>query len=89
MRDMAYGTPMTMMKETFVRSCTIRYLLSHPGVSTVKKETLIKNEESKGFLMVRSLVDVLEGREQNKDKYSTMDAFMPEIIKAINAFTLN
>lgn len=86
MISQAYSTPQIMMYETFVRACSTRYLITH-GYDQSKEE-LIQYEESRGFMMVRSLVDVLEMREKNQAQYTTMDDFMPEIIKAINNFQL-
>lgn len=86
MRSMAYTDAKIMMYETLVRACTIRYLITH-GYSK-NKESLIKIDESSGFMMVRSLVDALEIREQNWSKYQTLDDFMPEIVKAINDYQL-
>ena len=86
MRSQAYSNAQTMMHETFVRACSTRYLITH-GYDQSKEE-LIQYQESRGFMMVRSLVDVLETREKNQVQYATMDDFMPEIIKAINNFQL-
>ena len=86
MKSQAYSKPQTMMNETFVRACSTRYLITH-GYDQSKEE-LIQYQESRGFMMVRSLVDVLEMREKNQAQYTTMDDFMPEIIKAINNFQL-
>ena len=86
MRSMAYTDAKIMMYETLVRACTIRYLITH-GYSK-NKESLIQNEESRGFLLVRCVVDALEIREQNWSKYPTLDDFMPEIIKVVNDYQL-
>lgn len=83
----AYGNPKTMMFETFVRATTIRYLLDYDGDS--QKESLILAEENNGFLLVRSLVDVLKEREEKLAEYPTMGSFMPELVKAINAFPVD
>ncbi len=83
----AYGNPKTMMYETFVRATTIRYLLNHYGSS--QKEAYIQAEENKAFLLVRSLVDALEQRETHQADYPTMDDFMPEFIKTVNAYPID
>lgn len=88
MSGQAYGNARTMMCETFVRASSIRYLLDCEGL-TRQKESLIKAEENQGFLLVRSLVEVLEQRVQQPDKYPTMDSFMPEIIATINAYPVD
>lgn len=90
MKAMAYPDPNTMMHETLVRSCTIRYLMSHLSLTEQEKarnkNMYIQSEENKGFMMVRTLVDVLEIFEQQQAQYATLDDFMPEIIKAVNAY---
>lgn len=92
MKSQAYTYPSIMMYETLVRSCTIRYLMSHLSLSEQEKEKekyknmCILSDESNGFMMVRTLVDVLEKREQQQAQYATLDDFMPEIIEAVNAF---
>lgn len=78
------GNARSMMCETFVRACVIRYMISHNMEDEVDK--MLALETSRGFIMLRTLVKTLEKREQEADKYPTLADFMPEIIKAINEF---
>ena len=87
MNSQAYSNALTMMCETFVRATTIRYLLNHYGSS--QKESYIQAEENKAFMLVRSLVDALEQRETHQADYPTMDDFMPEFIKTVNAYPVD
>lgn len=80
----AYGSAEIMMCETFVRSSTISYLLSH-GYSAYKNK-LIESEVNSGFLLTNDIVDALRRYEQNKGKYATMNDFMPEYVKAVKSF---
>ena len=84
MQNQAYSNAMTMMCETLVRSSTIRYMISHNQKNLVNMT--LANEESNGFMMVRTLVKTLEKREQEASKYATLADFMPELIDAINNF---
>lgn len=84
MSKQAYGNPKTMMCETLVRSCAIRYMMSHGQRNQVNQK--LANEENNGFLMVRNLIETLEKRELEAIKYATLADFMPEIIDAINNF---
>lgn len=86
MKSQAYSNAKTMMYETLVRASTINYLNTY--IPEISKESLIQNEESRGFLMVRDLVEALEKRERYWSKYPTLDDFMPEIVKAINDYQL-
>lgn len=82
----AYGTPTTMMCETFVRSSVIRYFLSH--FSDYSRNALVSQQEALGFKLVSPFVDALELREKNQTTYPTMDEFMPELIKAMNDYVV-
>lgn len=84
MISQAYGTAKGMMNETLVRASVIRYMISHN--MKAKANERLAYEESRGFIMVRTLVKTLEKREQEADKYPTLADFMPEIVKAINEF---
>ena len=85
MQPQAYGDSQTMMYETLVRSCVIRYMLAH-GENNL--DDYIAVEEGCGFMLVRPLVAVLEKREQQQERYATLDDFMPEIINAINTYEI-
>ncbi len=82
MKAMAYGTPATMMYETFVRASVIRYLLAHDTGESAAMN-LIEMEEQRGFVLIRAFVDALEKRERQQTTYLTMDDYMPELIKAM------
>lgn len=86
MESQAYGNPRTMMCETLVRSCAIRYMLTHDMEDSVN--WYYEYEESCGFLMVRYLVKALAKRDENAPQYATLADFMPELIDAINKFKL-
>lgn len=87
MASQAYGTAQTMMHETLVRSCSISYLRTHNQENLA--ELYIDYNESKGFMLVRTIVDRLEEYEREPDKYGgTLDGFMREIIDAINNFQI-
>lgn len=86
MESQAYGSPMTMMCETFVRSSVIRYFLSHFSGSS--RNALVSQQEALGFILVSPFVDALELREKNQTTYPTMDEFMPELIKAMNDYVV-
>ena len=87
MSSQAYGSPMTMMCETLVRSCAIRYMMSHGETNMV--DWYLENEENNGFMLVRTLVEALDEREKQASKYPTLDSFMPVLIDVINNFDIS
>lgn len=86
MVSQAYGSPMTMMCETFVRSSVIRYFLSH--FSYCDRNGLVNQQEGLGFKLVGTFVDALALREKNQGIYPTMNDFMPELIQAMNNYVI-
>lgn len=80
--QMAYTDAETMMNETFVRSCVIRYVVDHQSGADVNK--LMQNENE--FYLVPTLVESLTRYESNREKYATMADYMPELVKDVNAF---
>ncbi len=82
--QMAYGDAKTMMCETFVRSCVIRYFLNHyPQVSV---DDLLAEEAD--FYLTRTMVESLGKYEQNREQYPTIESYMPQLINDINQFNL-
>ena len=82
MQSQAYSNANTMMCETLVRTCAIRYMMSHGQEDQVNSRLM--EEEGNGFIMVRYLVKIFEKYETGQ--YSTLAEFMPEFIKAVNDF---
>ena len=84
MQSQAYSNAKTMMCETLVRACSIRYMMSHNQSHLVPHQ--IEYEEYHGFLMIRSILKLLEKYEQNSYSYASLSDFMPEIINVVNDF---
>ena len=85
MRQSAYGSALTMMNETFVRASVIRYMKIH--YPQVDESALIKAEEQ-GFILTQTLCEALKQYEQQRDKYATMNDFMPVYAQSVNDFDL-
>ena len=82
----AYNSALTMMNETFVRASVIHYMTSHyPHTS---EDAFVRDEESNGFVLTRTLCDVLKQYEQQRGSYASMSDFMPVIAKAVNDFDM-
>jgi len=83
MNNQAYGGWKTMYAEALVRASVIKYLKDH---NSDKKliEIELNEQLDRGFLWTDSLVKELERYENNRDKYPTLESFMPEIITFFN-----
>lgn len=84
LKRQAYGSTLTMMNETFVRSCVIRYTLSHNSNADINK--LISDEQN--FLLTRTMVESLAQYEKQRDIYPDIESYMPQLIKDINGFNV-
>lgn len=83
----AYNNSKIVMYEMLVRACVIKYIQNK---TTDYKEfnTLITDEKINGFLWIDKLVDWLDIYEKNRDKYPTLDSFMPEVARKIKELSL-
>lgn len=78
MRSQAYGVPATMLSESLVRACTIRYLSRQLGGELARRQAVL--ERGSGFPWVGRLADTLLEYEKNRVRYSTMEAFVPRLV---------
>ena len=83
MRRQAYGSADTMLYEYLVRACEIRYFLAQGKKDEANRR--IQENRGNGFLWIAELVELLGRYEKERDKYPTLDNFIPEIVKMQNA----
>lgn len=84
----AYTSAKIMMYESVVRASVIQYMQQHFTPEQVNFQALIADEEEKGFLLIRSLLQAFRQYEQEKTGYPDMEAFMPVLLKEISAFSM-
>jgi hypothetical protein len=78
MESQAYGTWRTVLYESLVRACTVRFLLDTEGNMAGLKA--IRHHEQRGFLWVKPLAELLFEYTRDRDRYPTMMRFMPRIV---------
>jgi hypothetical protein len=79
MRSQAYGNWQTMMRESLVRVCEVRYAMVNDGKE--RAEQIANYNIGRGFHWTKELSELLGQYEQQRNKYRTLDDFMPEIVK--------
>ncbi|OHB62567.1 MAG: hypothetical protein A2168_01600 [Planctomycetes bacterium RBG_13_50_24] len=79
MKGQAYGIWQTMMRESLVRACEVRYAMANDGRE--RAEQIVNYHISRGFHWTKELSELLGQYEQQRDKYQTLDAFMPKIVE--------
>jgi len=85
MRRQAYGSPETLLCESLVRACVVRFLFATQGEEAKVRQ--IREERGHSFEWVGELADLLGEYESARDKYPTFDSFMPRVIRFFNDYT--
>ena len=82
MRRQAYGNGQTLLKESMVRAATICYLFDHQKPEAARRA--IESERNNSFLWVPGLSDLLTTYEKQRDRYPTLESFMPNVVRFFN-----
>jgi hypothetical protein len=88
MRRMAYGNWQTMINEALVRASVVRYLMDHNSDISIAKKQMM-SEYGRGFFWITGLVNCLGEYERNRDKYPTLESYIPVIISFYNSVANN
>jgi hypothetical protein len=78
MRSQAYGNAQTMLCESLVRACVVRYRLRYDGADAAQRE--IRDQKKRGFLWMEELSNQLADYETHRDQYPTLEAFSPRLV---------
>ncbi len=84
MRRQAYGNWQTMMRESLVRACVVRYRLANEGQSAAAGQ--VRQQHGRGFAWTGELSALLGEYEAQRDRYPTLDAFMPRIVEFFDGY---
>lgn len=84
MREQAYGSWQTMMRESVLRACELRYAYAVAGTAAMKKTA--EYESSRSFYWVGELGDVLARYDAQPRKYKDLAEFFPQIISFFNDY---
>jgi len=78
------NNPMSLLRETFTRATSIQYLRQHADKETVKKA--FAHHAERGFPWLETICLKLDEYEANRAKYKTLQEFLPELAKALDAY---
>ncbi len=81
-----YDGAKVMTRETLVRATMIHSSKGAQSPELVRN--MIRSEEGNGFVMMQTYCDALDRYAQNRDQYPSFQAFMPELTRAHNDFSL-
>ena len=84
MRNQGYGNWLTMLRESMVRACVVRYVNAADGKARAQAE--IDEQRRRGFDWVGELATLLQQYENGRDRYPDMDAFMPQVVTFFNNY---
>ena len=78
MRSQAYENGETLLEESLVRVCVIRYVRQYEGEEVARRA--IQAEKRNGFLWMQELSDLMGEYESHRDQYPTLDDFTPRLV---------
>ncbi len=84
MRRQAYGHWRTMLYESLVRGCVVRYTLRYEG--RLKAWAAARGEQARGFLWMPELVTLLGEYEADRETYPTLESFGPRLVEFFDAY---
>lgn len=84
MRRQAYGNWRTMMYESCVRACVVRYMLKTESEAAAQSE--ITRQHSLGFAWTGKLAALLGEYESNRGRFPNFDAFFPQVVAFFNEY---
>ncbi|MBB5619412.1 hypothetical protein HDE69_000448 [Pedobacter cryoconitis] len=79
MKREAYEDWQSLINESLVRACVVRYLIDHKNEDKVVQAEILE-QQKKGFLWTKELVMLLGEYESSRDRYPTFKSFYPRII---------
>ncbi len=78
MRSQAYNNGQTLLNESLVRVCVIRYVRQYEGEEAAGRA--IQVEKRNGFLWMQEMSDLLGEYEAHRDRYPTLEDFSPRLV---------
>jgi hypothetical protein len=84
MKRQAYPGWQTMMYESLVRACVVRYRLATEGKDAAERQII--QENTNRFYWMRDLSNLLGTYEVDRNKYPNLDSFFPEIVAFFNKY---
>jgi hypothetical protein len=78
MRSQAYDNGHTLLCESLVRVCVVRYVRQYEGEEAARRA--IQAEKRNGFLWMQEMSDLLGDYEVHRDQYPTLEDFSPRLV---------
>ena len=88
MKNQAYGNWKTMINEVFVRAVVIKYMKDYYFSNDIIKAE-IGEQKDRGFMWIEDFVKELDNYDKQRDKYPTLESYMPVLIRAYNDYAKN
>lgn len=77
MERQAYSDAKSMLYESMVRACVVRFAMDNETPENAKRELM--EEQTCGFVWMPELVALLGEYTRQRSKYATLGSFMPEV----------
>ena len=84
MQSQAYGSADTMLRESLVRACVVRYTRRYQGQAAADR--LVRAELDNSFLWMKELSTLLAEYENQRERYPTLESFGPRLVAFFNDY---
>jgi len=85
MRRQGYGNWKTMMYESMVRACVIRYTHTHLGAEATRRA--IAYQKARKFLWIEELSKLLGEYEARREEYADLDKYFPRVVEFFGQYS--
>jgi hypothetical protein len=85
MQSQAYGNGQTMLRESLVRVCEVRYAFRYDGAEAGRRA--IAYNKGRGFLWMEELSNLLVDYEAHRDQFPTLEAFAPRLVTFFDEYS--
>lgn len=85
MQSQAYGDGRTVLCESLVRACEVRYAARYEGVDAARRSAQF--QKSRGFLWTEELSTLLADYETHREQYPTLESFSPRLVAFFKGYS--
>ena len=91
LKNQAYAGGQTVLFETMVRLAEVQYAKAHAKTERDSLLLMLKTvgDKCNGFLFLEDFAKATDRYQANRDKYPTLDDFMPELVKLHNSLNVD
>ena len=84
-----YTSWQTVLDEALVRAAVIKYMKDHHAEQSIIADLIKQEKIDNGYLWIEELIDELESYDKQRDKYPSLESYMPQLVEAYKIWSAN